>query len=143
MNVIEVPASLDSRSVDDFLDAVAAAPEGKLLLDAKHVRWVAPTGMIALLGCASVAKQRGSSVVLRMPEQPEVSGYLARMGFFAEAERLMELDQRPPHRDGGESDVLLEITPVSTHSDVHRVVDRVQTRAGAILSRTLGYPPTA
>jgi anti-sigma regulatory factor (Ser/Thr protein kinase) len=143
VNVIEIPASLDSRTVDELLDTVAAAPVGKVLLDAKHVRWVAPTGMVALLACASVAKQRGSTVILRMPEQPEVTGYLARMGFFAEAERLMELDQRPPHRDGGDSDVLLEITPVSTHSDVHQVVDRVQTRAGAILSRTLGYPLSA
>ena len=42
-----------------------------------------------------------------------------------------------------QDDVLLEITPITTNSDVHAVVDRVQKRAGAILSKTLGYPLTS
>ncbi|MEX0980100.1 MAG: ATP-binding protein, partial [Gemmatimonadota bacterium] len=52
-------------------------------------------------------------------------------------------DGRAPSRAGGQSDVLLEITPIMTNSDIHAVVDRVQSRAGAILSRTLHYPPSA
>jgi hypothetical protein len=39
--------------------------------------------------------------------------------------------------------VLLEITPVAANADVHSVVDKVQNRAGAILSRKLDYPPSA
>jgi len=38
---------------------------------------------------------------------------------------------------------MLELTRVERNQDVHEVVEKVQTRAGAILSRTLRYPPTA
>ena len=147
MNVVALPASLDHRTVDDFVDAVVRAGEGKVLFDARHVRWVDPNGMVALLGAGSVARAlHGSPARLQLPENHEVSGYLARMGFFAEAEALFEWDQGPPRRSGGsggDSDVLLEITSITTNSDVHAVVDHVQNRAGVILSRTLGYPPSA
>jgi hypothetical protein len=145
LNVITLPPSLDYRSVDELLDAVCRAPEGKLLFDARHVRWIDPPGMVGLLGAGSVAHGRSDAPVrLQLPENPEVPGYLARMGFFPEAERFFQMDHRPPQRSGGgESDVLLEITPITTNSDVHAVVDRVQNRAGRVLSRTLGYPPTA
>jgi hypothetical protein len=68
---------------------------------------------------------------------------MARMGFFRAAGGVFEFDRPPPRRAEGSSDVLLEITDVATNSDVHAIVDRVQTRAGVILSKTLGYPPTA
>jgi len=142
--VVAVPGSLDHRTVDGFVDAVAAAGDEKLLLDARHLRWVDPNGVVALLGAGSVVRDRqGSPARLQMPEHPEVSGYLARLGFWRAAEPVFQLDQRPPRRAGGDSDVLLEITPITTNSDVHAVVDRVQRRAGAILARTLGYPPSA
>jgi anti-sigma regulatory factor (Ser/Thr protein kinase) len=35
--------------------------------------------------------------------------------------------------------VLLEITPIRSHEDVHGVIDHVQERAGAILATKLGY----
>jgi anti-sigma regulatory factor (Ser/Thr protein kinase) len=144
LNVITLPPSLDHRTVHDFLDDVWRAPDGKLLFDARHLRWIDPHGMVALLGGGSVAKERQQGPVwLQLPENQEVPGYLARMGFFAEAEGIFHMDHRPPNRSGGESDVLLEITPITTNSDVHAVVDRVQNRAGRVLSRTLGYPPTA
>ena len=145
MNVITLPPALDNKTVDEFLDAVWSAPAGKQLFDARHLRWIDPHGMVALLGGGQLARDRQQAPVwLQLPENPEVPGYLARMGFFAEAEKVFHLDHRPPpNRSGGDSDVLLEITSVATNSDVHAVVDRVQSRAGAILSRTLGYPPTA
>jgi anti-sigma regulatory factor (Ser/Thr protein kinase) len=43
----------------------------------------------------------------------------------------------------GAADVLLEITQITANADVHQVVDRVQSKAGAILSSRLGYPATA
>lgn len=109
-----------------------------MLFDARHLRWVDPNGMVALLATGTVARDRmGTPPRLQLPEHPDVPGYLARMGFFEHAREIFELDQRPPRRGGGASDVLLEITSVSTNSDVHSVVDRVQGRAGAILSSTL------
>ena len=47
MNVITLPPSLDHRSVDELLDGVWTAPEGKLLFDARHLRWIDPHGMVA------------------------------------------------------------------------------------------------
>jgi hypothetical protein len=144
LNVVTLPPSLDHKTVDDFLDSVWQAPAGKLLLDARHLRWIDPHGMVALLGAGSAWRQRHQTDArLQLPENAEVPGYLARMGFFAEAEKTFQLDHRPPNRASGDSDVLLEVTSIATNSDVHAVVDRVQAAAGRVLSRTLGYPPTA
>jgi hypothetical protein len=144
VNVVSLPTSLDSRTVDGFLDAVARLPEGKVLFDGRHLRWIDPNGMVALLGAGTVVKARSGSLSrLQMPEHADVPSYMARMEFMAAAESLFEVDHPLPRRASVDSDVLLEITPVTTNSDVHEVVDRVQNRAGAILSRTLGYPPSA
>ena len=144
MHVIDLPASLDYRAVDALLDE-AAASAGKALLDARHVRWVDPCGIVGLLAAGTRLRERaGQTPRLQLPEPAEVSGYMARMGFFAAADGIFEMDGRPPRRaPAGESDVLLEITPITTNSDVHEVVDRVQGRAGQILSRTLHYPTSA
>lgn len=144
MNVIALPGSLDHRAIDGVFDEVSRAEEAKVLFDARHVRWIDPNGMVGLLAAGSVARERqGTRVRLHLPEHADVPGYMARMGFFRSANGIFELDRSPPRRSGGESDVLLEITDVATNSDVHAVVDRVQAQAGAILSRTLSYPPTA
>jgi hypothetical protein len=144
VHVIDLPASLDYRAVDALLDQ-AAVSDGKALLDARHVRWVDPCGMVALLAAGTrLRDQVGAEPHLQLPEQTEVAGYMARMGFFAAAQGIFEMDGKAPRRaTGGESDVLLEITPITTNSDVHEVVDKVQGRAGLILSKTLQYPTSA
>jgi hypothetical protein len=144
MNVIDVPASLDATSFDQLVEQVDRAREGKVLFDARHLRWVDPYGMVGLLAAGQVIRDRtGVPSRIQFAEAADVTGYLARMGFFECGNGLFDLDGRPHRKAGRESDVLLEITPITTNSDVHAVVDRVQTRAGAILSRTLGYPPSA
>lgn len=143
MRVVEVPDTLDYRSVDRLLASVEAAEGDRALLDARHLRWVDPVGMMGLLGAARVLRDRSGALPrLQPPESSVVSGYLTRMGFFQAAMDLMET---PPvrRRGGGDSDVLLELTTIAENHDVHAVVDRVQERAGAILSRTLRYPPSA
>ena len=144
MHVIDVPASLDYRTLDALLDSTAPAP-GKALFDARHVRWIDPCGMLALLAAGTQMGARGGELPhLQLPDQTDVLGYLGRMGFFAAADGVFEIDVRAPRRSASnESDVLLEITPITTNSDVHEVVDRVQGRAGQILSRTLHYSPSA
>jgi anti-sigma regulatory factor (Ser/Thr protein kinase) len=135
---------MDQQSVDDFLDRVVASDGRRSLLDARHVRWVDPNGMLALLLAGAVAWERqGERPRLELPESADVLGYLSRMGFFREAQGVLEFDDRAPRRASGPSDVLLEITPIRANADVHAVVDRVQARAGAILAVQLGYPPTA
>ncbi len=144
MNVVPVPASLDYTTVDQILGGLDGSDGTRTLFDARHLRWVDPQGMVGLLGAGTVVLQRdGQPGRLQLPEHGDVPGYLARMGFFDAANGIFEVDGRVPRRNARSSDVLLEITPVTTNSDVHAVVDRVQGRAGAILSRTLGYPPTA
>ena len=144
MHVIDVPASLDYRALDALLDSTVPVP-GKGLFDARHVRWVDPCGMLALLAAGTrVGAHGGELPHLQLPDQTDVLGYLARMGFFTAAEGVFDMNVRAPRRTAsGESDVLLEITPITTNSDVHEVVDRVQGRAGQILSRTLRYPLSA
>ena len=144
MNVISVPGSLDRQTVDELLDAVVVAGEARSLFDARHLRWVDPNGMVALLAGGTEALERqGAPPRLELPESSDVLGYLARMGFFEAAEGVFEFDERVPKRSGGSSDVLLEITPIRANADVHQVVDRVQSKAGAILASKLGYPGTS
>jgi hypothetical protein len=79
--------------------------------------------------------------ILRLPESGDVVGYLARMGFFGHAAACFELHgpaRRP--RPDGPSDVLLEITRIQSHADVHSIVDMVNARGVAILTRQLLYP---
>lgn len=144
MHVIDLPASLDYKALDALLDA-AALSDGKTLFDARHVRWVDPCGMVGLLSAGERVRERlGQPPRLELPDQADVLGYMSRMGLLAAAQAVFELDGRPPRRaTAGDSDVLLEITPITTNSDVHEIVDRVQGRAGQILSRTLEYPPSA
>ncbi len=145
MQVIPVPGSLDAQTVDALLDLVP--PEGtagRILFDARHVRWVDPNGMVGLVVAGTVARDRSDTLPrLELPESADVLSYLGRMAFFDSVAGVFEIEQRTPRRSGGTSDVLLEITPVQANSDVHEVVDRVQSRAGAILSSKLGYPGTS
>ncbi len=144
MRVIDLPASLDFQTYDPLFAEVVEAAGEKLLLNGRHLRWVGPNGMVGLLAAGSVARDRsGEEPILELGAPGDVKSYLSRMGFFQAAEGVFEAGISIPRRSSGESDVLLEITSITTNSDVHDVVDRVQKRAGAILSKTLGYPQTA
>lgn len=144
MNVIAVPGSLDHRTVDLFFDEVLAPRDGRTLFDARHLRWVDPNGMVALLVAGTVDMQKhGTLPRLELPESSDVTGYLSRMGFFEAAQGVFDLEAPSRRPAGRASDVLLEITSISANSDVHAVVDRVQSRAGSILTSKLGYPATA
>ncbi len=144
MQIIPVPGTLDASAVDQLVRELARNPEEKVLFDARHLRWVDPGGIIGLLVAGTMRRDRQEAPpLLQLQDGAEVTTYLNRMGFFKVAEAVFDLDVRPPRRSWSSSDVLLEITPISTNSDIHAVVDRVQQQAGAILSRTLGYPASA
>ncbi len=102
-------------------------------------------GMVGLLASGTVVRDRsGAPPLLQLPEAGDVTGYLGRMGFYRAAEGIFELDRRPVVRKAqGPSDVLLQVTPITTNSDIHEVVDRVQSQAEQILARTLHYPASA
>jgi hypothetical protein len=144
MKVIDLPPTLDFQTHDVLFDEIVEAGSNKILFDGRHLRWVGPNGMVGLLAAGSVARDRsGEAPVLELGGADEVKSYLGRMGFFQAAEGIFKAGTSFPRRVSGTSDVLLEITPITTNSDVHEVVDRVQERAGAILANTLGYPQTS
>ena len=139
-----MPGSLDHRTIDAFLDDVVTNARERTLLDARHLRWVDPNGMVALLVAGSVAGKAGQTRPrLELPESSDVNGYLGRMKFHEAAREVFDLDAPSRRSAGGPSDVLLEITSIAANADVHEVVDRVQGQAGQILSSKLGYPSTA
>lgn len=144
MNVIDVPSSLDNRTLDQLTEEVARVKEGKVLLDARRLRWVDPVGMIGLLGLGRHLLDRvGEEPALQLPEGGEVPGYLSRMGFFEAGAGIFRMEDRSGRRGGRASEVLLEITPIQENRDVHELVERVQERAALILGRTLHLPPSA
>ncbi|MDE2652451.1 MAG: hypothetical protein F4087_10335 [Gemmatimonadetes bacterium] len=143
MRVIEVPASLDYRNVEVLYRQCGADDAGPVLFDARRLSWIDPNGMLLLLAAGKVAARSGTLPRISLPAQQEVTEYLDRMGFHHAAAGIFKSGVRRRRRSHSVSDVLLEITPVTTNSDVHDVVDRVQSRAGAILSNTLHYPPSA
>jgi hypothetical protein len=144
LQIIPVPGTLDASAVDQVVRELAKHPGEKVLFDARHLRWVDPGGIIGLLAAGTVTRDRqGQPPRLQLQDGADVTTYLARMRFFEAASGVFELDVRPPRRSWSSSDVLLEITPISTNSDIHAVVDHVQQQAGTILSKTLGYPASA
>lgn len=144
LNVITVPSSFDRGTLDDFLDEVHPRLGEKLLFDARHVRWFDPNGLLGLLVAGTAARDaHGARPRLEVPEQSDVASYIGRIGFYDAAREVFELDEPARRSAGGASDVLLEITPIGSHADVHHVVDRVQGRASSILSTKLNYSATA
>jgi anti-sigma regulatory factor (Ser/Thr protein kinase) len=139
--VINVPLSLDDKTFEQVLEQLAPlAPDEKIVVDARHTRWASPYGLTALLTLAQTRTERPGFIA---PEAEETASYWARAAFFTHAEPLFEFAAKPPKARGGESTVLLEITPVAKSDDVHEVVGRIQQRATAILVKELNIDPKA
>ncbi|MBX9857880.1 MAG: ATP-binding protein [Gemmatimonadaceae bacterium] len=130
--VIAVPPSLDEQTFEQVFEQLAPVPDGeKLLIDARHARWASPYGLAALL---CVAQSRHERADFAVPENPDTLSYWSRTGFFRHAAELYELHGHVPReREAHESDVLLELTPITRTDDVHGVVGRIQQKAADIL----------
>jgi anti-sigma regulatory factor (Ser/Thr protein kinase) len=134
--VIAVPQSIDDQTFEQVLAQLASVPgDARVLVDARHSRWASPYGLTALLTLAQTREQRPG---LAVPESEDTASYWARTGFFKYAGELFELHGAVPRtRAAGESQVLLEITPIAKSTDVHDVIERIQRRAQAILQGEL------
>jgi len=141
MKVITLPSSLDERTFETVVRGLEGPPEQRRLFDASGVTFADPYGMLGLLAVGEAAGRSGETPVLRLPESPEVGSYLTRMRFHEHAAPLFEVlgNSRPPQATGSE-DVLLEITPVRSHADVHEVVEHVNARGMSILKTQLHIP---
>ena len=143
--VIEVPAQFDDRSFDQLARGFADGAGARLLFDAHATLWASPYGLVSLLTAGqAVAEQGGERPLLTLPKDRDVVHYWSRMGFVEHAEELFELHGKAPKSAAkGESDVLLEITPVRGADDVHDVVGHIQERAAEILTHRLGLEAQA
>jgi anti-sigma regulatory factor (Ser/Thr protein kinase) len=140
-SVITVPPSLDDHSFEQVVEQLASVPpDAKLVVDARHTRWASPFGLTALLALGQTRETRASFTA---PDAEETASYWARTGFFKHAEDIYELHGAVPKARGGESSVLLEITPVVKSEDVHEVVGRIQQKAQQILSKELNIDAKA
>ena len=140
--VINVPPSLDDVTFEQVLEQIAQVPvDEKLLVDARHARWASPFGLTALL---TLAQSRSERAAFAPPEADETLSYWTRAGFFKYANDLFEIvGTAPKQRPAGESDVLLEITPITKSDDVHEIVGRIQQKAQHILTRELNLDAKA
>ena len=140
--VINVPPSLADVTFEQLLEQVATVPlEEKLLVDARHARWASPFGLTALL---TLAQSRPERAAFAPPEAEETVSYWNRTGFFRHATELFDIvGSAPKQKPAGESDVLLEITPIAKSDDVHEVVGRIQQKAQHILTRELNLDAKA
>jgi anti-sigma regulatory factor (Ser/Thr protein kinase) len=140
--VITVPSSLDDLTFEHVLDQLALQPaDAKVIVDARHTSFATPFGLTAML---TLAQTRVETAEFLPPEDPDTVSYWARAGFFRYAEELFAVRGNVPRpRSAGESEVLLEVTPVTQSDDVHTVVERIQQKAANILINKLHLEPRA
>jgi anti-sigma regulatory factor (Ser/Thr protein kinase) len=138
--IIDVPATFDDRSFEQFAAGFGAwPPEEKVLLDARGAQWASPSGLIAMLTAGqALAEAKRDRPLLTVPTSDDVKRYWARIGFFRYAADLFELHGRVPKAATGPSDVLLDVTPVGSTDDVHAVVHKISESASRILHGELG-----
>jgi anti-sigma regulatory factor (Ser/Thr protein kinase) len=139
VRVIPVPAQLDERTFDQLVQPLDVEAGERVLVDARKVRWVDPYGMLGLLAVGDVAAAGGERPILQLPESSDIISYLARMRFFDQAEELYEMHGGARRTTEGVSEVLLEITPIRSHNDVHTVIDKVHASAMVILMKQLNF----
>ncbi|MHB1313001.1 MAG: hypothetical protein ACYC3L_13380 [Gemmatimonadaceae bacterium] len=133
--VISVPSSLDDQTFEQVLEQLAPLPaDAKILVDARYTTWASPYGLTALL---TLAQTREVKPLFQGPEKDDTASYWSRANFFKYAEELFEMHGKVPGLRTGDSGALLEITPVSRSDDVHTVVERIQTKAAAIITNNL------
>lgn len=140
--VITVPASLDEQSFETVIEQLAAVPaDAKVLVDARHCRFATPYGLTALL---CLAQSRTEKPDFAPPEDGDTASYWSRSSFFKYADELYTIRGTVPRpRAVGDSDVLLEVTPVAKNEDVHLIVGRIQEKATQILTQKLDLDPRA
>lgn len=141
--VIDVPVSLDEHTFEHVLEQLAALPENaKTLIDARRCKWASPYGLASLLTIGQTRLHVRPTFAV--PEADDTASYWARSNFFHYADDFFDLTGLVPKRSGQkDSQVLLELTPISKTEDVHEVVGRIQLKAQQIIAKELGIDTKA
>ena len=144
--VVEVPASFDERSFEQFAASFAAGPvTDKMLFDARGAQWASPFAFVTMLSAAqAIHDAKGPKPLFTAPEDAGVASYWAKAGFFAEAAELFEMHGKVPRRKKDEeSEMVLPVTAIRASEDVHEVVDKIHQKAAAMLTKELGLEARA
>jgi anti-sigma regulatory factor (Ser/Thr protein kinase) len=117
-------------------------------IDLSDVAFIDPFGMLALLEIGELCMLEDVRKTVFLPRSGEVCKYLGRMDFFIHAKRCFTLENACADGEtkcsrSGDSDVLLEITPIEKSNDIHFIVGKVRDRAQAILAAHLHYDDRA
>lgn len=131
---------ITEETFGNLLGALTKSPE----IDLSDVSFIDPYGMLALLEIGDLMKEQGLRKKCALPRSGEVLKYLERMDFFKFAAKCFLIDHEGPAIEtkflrSQDTDVLLEITPISKSDDIHYIVGTVKERAHTILDRHLHY----
>lgn len=143
MRIVPVPQSLDDRSLDHLAAGIGVwPPTERILVDAHATEWSSPAGFTALLTLGqALAEVNAPKPRLTLPANDNVTSYWAKAGLLEHAAELYELHGKVPRRKPDEqSDVLIPVTPIREHLDVHGVIGRINERFTNILKEELGHP---
>ncbi len=145
MRVIDVPVSLEDRTLDQLAEGIGAWPPEPFLLNAHGTTWASPYGLVSLLTLGQALHEaKLPRARFAVPESAETRSYWSRIGFFHWASDLFELVGRATRRPfDTPSDVLLPITPIRAFDDVSTVVGKIQERAQRILASEINLAPKA
>ena len=144
--VVEVPASFDDRSFEQFAASFSAGPAtDRMVFDARPAQWASPFGLVGMLTAGQAIKEAGGPRPdFTVPAAEDVRRYWARTGFFNHAAEFFDLHGKVPRlKPDEQSDVLLDVTPVRASEDVHAVVGKIQAGAARILTHELGIDAKA
>lgn len=143
MRIVPVSQSLDDRSIDVLAQGIGVwPPTDRLLIDAHATEWSSPAGFTALLTLGQALAEVGAvKPRLTLPALDNVTSYWAKAGLLEHAAEYFELHGKVPKRRADEqSDVLIPVTPIREHLDVHAVIGRINERFTNILKDELGHP---
>ncbi len=145
MRVIDLPPSLEDKTLDLLAELLGGWPPEPFILDARAATWANPIGFAGLLSlgdalrAANLPKPR-----FLIPDSADTRSYWARNGFFHHAAETWEVVGRVPNRPyETPTEVLLPITPIRVFDDVNDVVGKIQERAQRILAAEVNLAPQA
>jgi anti-sigma regulatory factor (Ser/Thr protein kinase) len=114
----------------------------RICIDLSHVNFVDPYGLTGLWGLGRHLKNHNHYVSIRLPSNLAVQTYLFRMGFFkALEEEGVDFEGliTEPSNLHGESDVLLEMTPINEVENITAIIQHILNQVSRILRQQLGY----
>lgn len=108
-------------------------------VDLSHIHFVDPYGVVGLaVLIEAIARRTRRPPMIVLPTNPNVTGYLSRLGAWDLLGEIGEIHSSSPlasHVSGSDSDVLLELSRITSPTDVKKILGNLST----IVANNLGY----